>query len=633
MKRTRSGVTLLLLMLFISVLGAQNKDSIAIVEIQNRVFELVYSEPSKARGLVSEALKKSREIDHCFLEAASLNQLGIVYDVTVKYDSALWCYREAIRLSEKCGHEVMKGQALNNIGLIYWNRGELDTAINYYYQSLAIFEKYGREKGVANTLSNIGAMYTDKGDYKQAIPLHKKALSIREKIDDTYGVSVTYANLGKLYMYLDLDSARWFIEQSIDLKDSLNDRHGLGINYANLGVIHKLKDEPRPAIYETRRALVIRRELGEKNLVAADYYTLGGLYMDLGHYDTALVMLDSSEILAKEVDAKYKLQNIYSRRAELDTLRGDYKDAAKYLTLEMELQDEFFNIEKERMINDIQTKYETEKKERELAESRVILAEEQLKVKNRTNWTIVLIAVLAILVVSGFYIYRQQQLKQQKLRDEARLREELARAEVQARIQDERVRISRDLHDHIGSQLTIISSSIDNLAFKEKDDQQKQALYEIGDSGRDTMTQLRETIWAMNQGAINLEALMAKTREFVSRLKLTDQVIQVKITGNRDFTLGPVMAINLYRIIQEATNNALKYAHFKRMTITFDKTDDDLIIEVCDDGRGFEVNNQSEKGYGLANMRERVKEFNGQLLLDSRPGEGTRIRVNLNLPV
>lgn len=631
MKSLRTVISMVVLM-FSFALHGQNKDSAKVAAFQKQAFEVIYSEPAKAKQLVLKGLSISQKIENHLLEASCYNQLGIVYDVTSKYDSALYCYRKAISIAETHGHEVMKGQALNNIGLIYWNLGELDRAIEYYTQSLVISEENNNEKGVANTLSNIGALYTDKREYKAAVPFHMRAVKAREKLGDTYGLSVSYANLGKLYLDFEKnDSARYFIEKSTLLKDSLNDRRGLAINYSNLGVVYKRSGKLDSAVWATNLAKDIRMELGDKNALAGEYSLLGALYTELKDYQKAYTMLDSARQIALEMGNKIELINIYARLAGVDTLTGDYKSAVRHMEKRIAAQYDFYDIEQERVIKEVQARYDTEKRDRELAENKVILAEEQLKVRQRTTWAIVLVAAILLLVVIGINIYRQQKLKEQKLTEESRLREELAKAELQARIQEERVRISRDLHDHIGSQLTIISSGVDNLAFAEEDESRKEALYAISDNGRDTMLQLRETIWAMNQKVIDLETLKAKTQEFVSRLNLESREVQVSMEVDDDLTLSPVMAINLYRIVQEAVNNAVKYADFNEMQISFKKYNGTLTVEITDDGRGFVLNELTEKGYGLINMKERAKQFHGELNLTTAPGKGTRVEVKVPL--
>lgn len=622
--------TVAFLLAVVSFGFSQNRDSLKVRELLDEAFSTLYSNPDQANLYAKEALQLSKKMDNCLLIAESMNIVGIVYDVTAKYDSALSKYDEIIELSDVCGLEVMKAQIYNNIGLIYWNTGELDKAIDYYTRSLQIFEKHKKQRGISSSLSNIGLLYTEKKEYEQAEQYQLRALEIRQETKDWYGVSVSYVNLANICMGRDqLDSAKDYLHASVRIKDSLNDLRGLAINYNNLGIISHNQDKNDSAVYYLRKGIAIRKQLGEKNLEASDHFSLGFFYLDREMFEAAYAQLDTAMMLATESRSKSLVGKIYKRYARIDTLVGNYESAAHNLTKYYEIEQELSGIEKEKAFDEIQTRYETEKKERALAESAVILAQEELKVRQRTIWLVVLLGALGLLGVSGIYIYRQQKLKQQQMVEEARLHDELAKAELKAKIQEERVRISRDLHDHIGSQLTIISSAVDNIAFSESDEGKKEALYEIADNGRNTMIQLRETIWAMNQTVIDLDTLVAKTREFVSRLKLKNQKVEVVLQSDEDADLSPAVAINLYRVVQESVNNAVKYAEFSLLQIDFEKQNGSLSIKVEDDGRGFLVNDLSEKGYGLINMRQRVTGFDGTLELDSIPGKGTRVKVKV----
>lgn len=606
----------------------QNKDSLRVRELITESFAVLYSDPAQANAYAKEGLKISIEIDECLLIAETMNIIGIVYDVTAKYDSALAKYEEIVALSDKCGLEVMKAQVYNNMGLIFWNTGELDKAIDYYTQALEIFERNDKKRGISSAVSNIGLLYTEKKEYEEADKYQYRALAIRKEMKDWYGVSVSYVNLANNYMgRYQLDTAKRYLQASIKIKDTLNDQRGLAINYNNLGIIAHNQNKNDSAVYYLRKGINIRKQLGEKNLEASDHFSLAYFYMNWKEFDKAYAQLDTALAMAKEAKVLSLEKKIYKRHARIDTMAGNYKSAVQNLNRYFEMETEQNSIEKEKAFDEIQTRYETERKERALAENKVILAEQELKVRQRTVWAAILLAALAVLGISAVYVYRQQKLKQQQMAQEARLKEELAKAEVSNRIQEERVRISRDLHDHIGAQLTIISSSVDNIAFSESDEHRKESLYEIADNGRNTMIQLRETIWAMNQTVIDLETLVAKTREFVSRLKLDNQKVGVELHADEEADLSPVMAINLFRVVQEAVNNAVKYANFSVLNIDFEKQNGSLRVKVQDDGRGFLLNDLSEKGYGLINMKERVEEFKGNLELDSIPGKGTKVKV------
>ncbi len=239
-------------------------------------------------------------------------------------------------------------------------------------------------------------------------------------------------------------------------------------------------------------------------------------------------------------------------------------------------------------------------------------------------------AGVLLVIIVAVLLYRQQQAKRKQLLKEASLKEELAKVELRQKMEAERLRISRDLHDHIGTQLTIISSEVDNLAYVEKDQDRKLTYEQISDQMRDTMAQLRETIWAMNNDSINVKMLAAKLQEFGNKVfkDRADFTVQNKMKA--EVELGPARTINMYRICQEAMVNALKHAECDRFRISFDHDEEALVLSLEDNGKGMDLSKEGD-GHGLLNMRDRMKQLGGDLKIDSELGKGTRISLSLQL--
>src|SRR5690606_23707201 len=152
-------------------------------------------------------------------------------------------------------------------------------------------------------------------------------------------------------------------------------------------------------------------------------------------------------------------------------------------------------------INNLEIEFETEKKEKLIAEQNATLAKKELQFKQRTYFLYSIIGVGIILLIIGYFIYKQQRLKQQKLEEENRLKDEIVKIQLQGKLTEERVRISRDLHDNIGSQLTFIISSIDNMSYyiKDTNNELKNKLKDLNEFSRTAITQLRDTIKKLNQ--------------------------------------------------------------------------------------------------------------------------------------
>lgn len=159
--------------------------------------------------------------------------------------------------------------------------------------------------------------------------------------------------------------------------------------------------------------------------------------------------------------AQYAAMNL----AECLEKTNQPNEAINYLKIAHNLQDSLLNEKSNKAIAQLEIQYETEKKEKQLVEQEVIITKEQLRVRQR-NYTLVGLALVMIfIIILGVYIYKQQKFKQQKLIEENRLKDEIAKIRLQNELHEERIRISRDLHDNVGSQLTFIISSVDNMGY------------------------------------------------------------------------------------------------------------------------------------------------------------------------
>ena len=220
----------------------------------------------------------------------------------------------------------------------------------------------------------------------------------------------------------------------------------------------------------------------------------------------------------------------------------------------------------------------------------------------------------------------------------------MSKIETQNKLQEQRLRISRDLHDNIGSQLTFVTSSIDNLKYALEGSNEKvtQKLGYISEFTTQTIYELRDTIWAMNKTKITSEDLQVRIANFIEKAgKATNGVSFTFNVGEgvSEKTFTSVQGMNMYRIIQEAVNNSLKYANAKHISVHINKTDEihtqdkatpqaqQLKIEIEDDGIGF---NEAtiEAGNGLTNIRKRSRDMNGMATIVSQENKGTTITVN-----
>ncbi len=243
-----------------------------------------------------------------------------------------------------------------------------------------------------------------------------------------------------------------------------------------------------------------------------------------------------------------------------------------------------------------------------------------------TNWF--LTAVILLIAGSVYLIVLTASRR--------RLRNEVVKRQALEKIRKERERISMDLHDNIGSQITHVITSLDNLSFKianGKSEKPSEALDDLSDFARETMQQLRDTIWTLAQKEISVTDFARRIRDHLARL-LSDRdkpIYLVSCDENESLILAPNQAVQLFRVIQEAVNNALKYADAHQIEISFERSGTQLNVAIRDNGKGFSKLDQKDfnQGFGIKNMRTRIESLQGVFELLTAVGQGTVIKIAL----
>jgi len=276
---------------------------------------------------------------------------------------------------------------------------------------------------------------------------------------------------------------------------------------------------------------------------------------------------------------------------------------------------------------EFEAKFQTAKKEQ-------LLLEKEAESKKKTNLIIAISALAFFIALIGLLIYRQQKLKNSQQEQEFQLKSAIAQIEMQNQLQEQRLSISRDLHDNIGAQLTFIISSVDNIkyAFDIQNAKLDNKLQSISNFTKNTIVELRDTIWAMNNNEITFEELRARILNFIEKAKDAREGIDFRFTIDESLNqikLSSISGMNIYRTIQEAVNNAIKYAEASEISIEAKNIDNKIAIAIKDNGIGFDVA-KIEKGNGLLNMEKRIEDIGGIFKINSEDKKGTTISLLLN---
>lgn len=592
-------------------------------------FRAVSTDSSLAYG--NRALDLLKTINDDAMMAQQLSDMAGVYLFRGEIEKSKSLYLSALNLRRKNKDTLGIAKINANLSVIYQQTDKIDSAMVMSLEAMKFFE----EKGiVANALimkSNIANMYSAIKNYDKAIQYHLEILAVYKQQKNTFRQANELVNLGKAYLFVsDTIKSISSFKEAIQLAEIVKNNRTLGAAYSNLGNIYFLQKKNKEAIQLLKESLKYRKILNSESEIASLHTSLGLLYLRTGNITLSKSYFLKSIGYYEKNDIPDKLSYIYHGLSLISAYEKNFEKMNYYTNKGEGLANSFYSKEIKEQVVELETKYETVKKEKEIALQKEQILANELAIKNRNIYVILISFILLLVLLISFGIYRRNQFKRKQLQKELDLKDALATIKTQNRLQEQRLRISRDLHDNIGSQLTFIISSVDNLKFITKDATPllKEKLSNISSFTSETIFQLRDTIWAMNKNTISIEDLHTRVLSFIEKAKNAVNTIdfQFQQRVEEPLKLSSLKGINIFRVIQEAINNAIKYAEASELKIDIVKKVDSLIITIVDNGKGFDIATVS-LGNGLGNMEKRINEIGGTVRINTAPQKGTSIQI------
>ncbi|TYA52649.1 tetratricopeptide repeat-containing sensor histidine kinase [Formosa maritima] len=578
------------------------------------------------------ALKLSQKTNNRVGEAQAHNDIGILYYGLADYGQAMQEYNLALKIRKKLQDTLGIASVYNKIGLCYQNTFQLDSAIVYNTKALEIYEQKNHLKYASALKGNIANIYRGLKQYDKALKTHLEITEKAKEIEDFPLLTRSYNNIANAYLHMHdtINSIKYF-KQGIDVAIANNLNNELGALYNNYGSFLSSTGQIPEAIDYTLKSLLIRREIKDNHGITSSSLNLGDLYLKIGEYKIAKKYLDEGIVLAEQYKANELRVNGYNNLSYYFAYNKESDSVKFYQNKYKQIEDSIFNNRITKEVAEVQEKYNANEREKQILTQRAEIAEKERDLSQKNSFILGLVGLAVVLSLLGFLVYNQQKLKNRQLKKESELKEALVKIETQNKLQDQRLRISRDLHDNIGAQLTFIISSLDNLkyGFKLPDNLNDKLKY-ISEFTTSTIYELRDTIWAMNKSEISFEDLQARISNFIEKAdKASDNIafnftIDDKLKNSKVFT--SVQGMSIYRIIQEAINNALKYADATQIDVDFSLSEGVFQMTVTDNGTGFDVS-KIEYGNGLNNMKKRAHELESEFEIISTINKGTTIRV------
>ena len=602
-------------------------------------------------------------------KATVLNNMGIVFKNAGALDSALAYYQASLQLHTLKNNETGKAEVLNNLGVFYRNKGEFKRSNNFFTQSLAISKQLGDKAGVATRWNNMASNFADRNEYDSAVKYFFQSAEVFEELGEKLTLVSLYANIGIMNQNLkNTERAKTYLLKAIKIGQKLKANDALLTPFNALAGLYFAEKEYQKSLHLYRKALAIpgassgsyyapdlhlgiginlmainqfaqaevsilkaislaRARKQEKSLANA-LQQLGNLYLKTSRTSLSKAKFDEANIIASKFHYTDIQERSFASLAQYHRQLNQMDSMQIYLDQSLLVRDTLFSNKLAKQFSETQVQFESANKAemKELKQTEVMakqtIRNKDISLRNRTYGLLTSLAMLTLVVFTGIFYFKSRNLKNDL--EKAKL--------VKQTEEEERNRISKDIHDELGSGLSRIVFLTEILNTKSKNNPEaSQSLEAISKTAHLLVDNMRDLIWAMNPENTSLENLIARIREYSS-----DYLDEFPITLVNDFEADIPNVIlkneacrNIIMVVKEALQNTIKHANASVLTIQI-TIGSELKICLTDNGKGFNLN-LSPKGNGLKNLATRIKDIGGNMMITSTPGEGTK--VNFSAPI
>ena len=452
--------------------------------------------------------------------------------------------------------------------------------------------------GLKNPYTNLAYIYLEyESKYDSSLYYYKKAALLSEASGDINLLSKTYQNISSVYRKMNNnDSAHCYIEKSLKASLASNNQEAIA------GALNALSAE----LMEKGKAT------GNKK-----YFI-----QSLNYLKQSLQHADASE------NANIK-QDTYQHLAVLYNEMGDFKNAYQYNLKYENIKDSVLNSEIINNTSKLEAKYQSEKSDKEIAENKIQMQQQDLEITKKTSANRLLIAGLAalfILLIFGSITFVQRQKLAQKQKE----------FEKHKAIEQTRAAIASDLHDDIGSTLSSVQfmSAFALQSIDHSNVDAKQWVQKIETNTGDLIQNIRDIVWTLNPANDNAAEIIIRMKHFAAQM-LEPKNIQFNFNSTADaekYLDNLIAKRNVFLIYKEAVNNAAKYAEASLLHIDLSMQNGKMKMVIADNGKGFTTaiasgNGRVEGGNGLKNMKKRAEVLNGEISLQSNEKNGTIVTL------
>lgn len=552
----------------------------------------------------------------------SLFNISTHYFNAGKYDSANFYFNKLNAHYRKKEYDIGLASGYNYVGFGHYNLGNLDSSIYYYFQALDRYQSISDSTGISSVLLNLGIVFKEQGNYEKSIEYLLNALTRFEQKNDSLYTATCYNTLANVnYRQRNYNDALNYHFKALNIRKSLEgQKRSEASSLNNIGLVYQELEQFDSAIYYYEKSLKIKRELNLSSLKstlnnigtilldlkkpneAKSYFIearkvnsspndeskavtlngLGNLYNQLGNQILASKYLDSALYIIESQKLKELKRDNLKQRIEL----YKYSNPSLALSLSQELflvNDSLYNRQRAEALAEMQTKYETEKKEQSISllskEKDLQSAEIQL---NRLWISVLIVSILLTLTIVLLINYKFRRERKNKHKIET---------------------LMQELHHRVKNNLQLLSS-IFSLQSKVLKDEYALDAVRSGENRVNAMAIVHQQLYQQSGSrSVNLKHFITRlVDELASSYNYQTEVNDIILSiDDYDIDVDKVIPIGL--IVNELASNSFKYAFSvaenPRLSIQITKTNEELVTKVSDNGPGFKTISESKKSMGL----------------------------------
>ncbi len=591
-----------------------------------------------SRKYATIALEPSQKLNYYKGITNSINLLGNCEQRKGNLDSAMLYYEEYRKMAIANSDDKGMAIVLNNIGIIYMQKGQYNDALAAYFEAIDFEKKVGDQRGLAQGLNNIGVVHYHMGDIANTLVYLKKSTEITKEIGDLQILKKGYINIGAIHKYnKEYEEALEFYNKGLEISKQLNDLSEITICYHNLADLFAEQEKYKDAETYYREALAFHEKFENKRGIALEYLNLGSLYRKQKLYPIAEEYFLKSIRLASGGEFLNIVEAAFQGLANLYSEQGQFKKAYEAMEDFIEIKDSLVNLENSRSFAELRTQYETAEKEKELAEEKAKTeslakekAEVELTASKRKRWISGLLALVLIIVSVSLSIVQRNKRNAQAEKDAALLKERDKGIQAVFDAQEEeRKRISKDLHDGIGQQLSGLKMAFQKLGKNATNEGSElgSEMERLSSIISDSADEVRSISHQMMPKALTELGLIEALEDMLTKsLQLNKIEYEFEHYGISS-RLTEQQEIGLYRIAQELINNIIKHSEATSVSLQLFKNNNKIILVVEDNGKG--IGTQNKDGHGLMNIKSRLNVLNGEFNFEASPNSGTLTTIRI----